>query len=156
MGAMTSSIRKGRDVAGAASGARRQRRAWRYAGGALLGLLLVLVAARLALPWYLESYVNRTIDQSPDYTGSVGTIDVHSHALHTNPRVDVYLSEVQATLTNLTNIENKLDPLIATLKVQGVAMHSGQLELDMSLDPHARLPTFDLALRLLDLDVRQL
>src|SRR3954463_3961177 len=53
------------------------RRRWRRGGGVLLVAVLLLVGARLALPWYLRSYVNRTLDQSPDYSGRVGTIDVH-------------------------------------------------------------------------------
>jgi hypothetical protein len=216
-------------------------------------LVALLVAGRLALPYYLESYVNRTIDESPDYTGSIGTIDVnlwrgaytihdlkilkrthsvprpffegdkvrlavdwssllhgqvrgkivmdkprlnfvqgpseeetqtgadqpwlgiidelfpfridkaevrdgevHFVALHKDPRVDVYLSEVQATLENLTNIENKTDPLLATLNAQAVAMDSGRIEVEMSLDPHSRQPTFQLAARLLEMDARKL
>jgi hypothetical protein len=35
------------------------------------------VAARLALPYALKSYVNRRLRELPDYTGSVRTINVH-------------------------------------------------------------------------------
>lgn len=56
--------------------ARRKRRAWRIVLASILVLALLLVAARLALPSYLQSYVNRTIDQSPEYDGRVGTIEV--------------------------------------------------------------------------------
>ncbi len=82
--------------------------------------------------------------------------EVHFEAFHKDPKVDVYLSDIQGTLENLTNIENKTDPLMATLKVQGVAMHSGKLEAEMSLDPQSRQPTFQLAARLLDMDARKL
>ncbi len=45
--------------------------------GVLVLVVALLVAGRVALPYYLESYVNRTIDESPDYSGSVGSIDVN-------------------------------------------------------------------------------
>ena len=43
----------------------------------LLVVVILLVAARLALPSYLSSYVNRVLDQSPEYDGRVGTIDIN-------------------------------------------------------------------------------
>jgi uncharacterized protein DUF748 len=222
-------------------------------GGTALVVVLALVAARMALPWYLRSYVNRTLDQSPDYDGRIGEIDVHLwrgaytihdlnivktsnavpvpffesprvdfslnwgallhggargkivmdrprlnfvqgpseeetqtgadqpwlqiinelypfridraevhqgeihfHAFHTRPPVDVFLSEVEGTLTNLTNIENRLDPLVATLSARGTAMGSGQLSLDMTFDPTSYRPSFNLAAKLLDLQVTKL
>src|SRR6185503_1767759 len=68
--------------------ARPRRRWWfaRWIAGPALVIIAVLGAARLALPWYLQRYVNRTIDQSPDYEGRVGDIDVHlyrgSYTIH--------------------------------------------------------------------------
>lgn len=43
----------------------------------LFGILLVLVAARLALPYLIESYVNRQLNKSKDYGGKIGTVTVH-------------------------------------------------------------------------------
>src|SRR5262245_47416394 len=76
---MTAISRHGHRETAAPSRARtRHRRRWlRWTLGTVLVLTLVLVAARVALPYWLESYVNGTIDQSPDYTGRIGTVDVH-------------------------------------------------------------------------------
>ena len=43
---------------------------------ALLVVTAVLVSARAALPIWLRWYVNRTIDQSPVYQGTIGKVDV--------------------------------------------------------------------------------
>lgn len=243
-----------REPAAPARARTRHRRRWLWwVAGTVLVVTVVLVGARIALPYWLESYVNRTIDQSPDYTGGIGSVDVHlwrgaysihdmkilkrTHrvqapffecprldfslywgalvhgqargkivmdqprlnfvhgptadesqtgadqpwlgiiedlypfridrtevidgdvhfvAIHKNPRVDVYLSEVNGTLENLTNVEDKTDPLIATIKARGRAMESGEFELSMALDPHSHLPTFDLAVQLIGMDVRKL
>src|SRR5437868_10719154 len=42
-----------------------------------VGLLILLVAARMALPTFLRYYVNRVIDQNPLYEGKIGLIEVH-------------------------------------------------------------------------------
>ena len=236
---------------------RRPGRRWRrWLRGVAIAVLLmvgVLVAARLALPGYLASYVNGVLDRSPEYDGRIGEVDVHLwrgsysvnevkivkttnaapvpffeaeridltvdwpsllrgrfrgkidlikpkinfvdgetaeesqtgadqpwlamiddlfpfridkarvidgqvhlHAFYKSPQVDVYLSDVQGELRNLTNVEDSLDPLVATLHATGKAMGSGSLEFDMTLDPHAHRPSFSLAMRLLGVDVRRL
>ena len=81
---------------------------------------------------------------------------IHFRAFHTNPQVNVYLSNVQASITNLTNIEDKLDPLIAHIHATGDAMESGRFQFDMSLDPQSHRPTFDMSVQLLDMDVTRL
>lgn len=81
---------------------------------------------------------------------------VHFHAFHTQPAVDVFLSDVTATLQNLSNIEASTDPKPASLHAEATAMESGRVTLDMTLDPAAHRPTFDLAAQLLDLDVVEL
>jgi hypothetical protein len=44
----------------------------------VLGILVVLlVAARLALPHCVLQFVNRKLDQLPDYTGRVADVDIH-------------------------------------------------------------------------------
>jgi hypothetical protein len=44
--------------------------------GWVLALLAVLLAARIALPFALQRYVNGVLDRTPGYTGRVGDIDV--------------------------------------------------------------------------------
>jgi hypothetical protein len=231
----------------------RRRRLLRRLLVAFLLLVALAVAARIALPSYLKAYVNRVLDQSPDYDGQVGDIEVHLwrgayavdeleivktthavavpffearrvafrldwdsllhgslrgkilmesprlnfvdgeseedtqtgedqpwlamldqlfpfridkarikdgeihlHTFHVKPAVDVYLSDVQATVTNLTNVEDKVDPLMARVEATGTAMDSGKFNFEMSLDPSSYRPNFSLAMRLLDLDVTRL
>jgi uncharacterized protein YhdP len=54
---------------------------WRKLSRALRIILIVLVAlligARLALPHWVERYVNRKLDELPDYTGQVGQVRMH-------------------------------------------------------------------------------
>src|SRR5438105_4923382 len=56
---------------------RRHPWRWRIVGIISASLLLLLIAGRLALPYGIRWYVNRTIDQSPLYAGRIGDIDVH-------------------------------------------------------------------------------
>ncbi len=39
-------------------------------------LLILLIAVRAALPWWIERYVNRTLDRIPDYDGRIGDVDL--------------------------------------------------------------------------------
>src|SRR5437763_16132556 len=57
----------------------RQRKGkWlRRISALFVALLILLVAARMALPTVLRRYVNHTIDQNPLYEGEIGTIEVH-------------------------------------------------------------------------------
>jgi hypothetical protein len=82
--------------------------------------------------------------------------EIHFRAFHTKPQVDIYLSEVEATMANLTNVEDRLDPLMASARARGVAMDTGRFEFDMTLDPSSARPTFNLATRLLDVDATRL
>lgn len=77
-------------------------------------------------------------------------------AFHTDPPVDVYLEQVNGSVTNLGNIHDDVTPLFATVDAKALAMDDAELELDMTLDPLAYRPTFRLALRLLGLDVKKL
>jgi hypothetical protein len=250
---------------------RQSARVWRVGAAVLLLFAVVLVIARLALPTYLEHYVNRVLDQSTEFDGRIGQVDVHlwrgaysihdvdivktthsvpvpffearrvdfsldwnalmhgglrgkvvmdnprlnfvhgptdeesqtganepwlaimddlypfridhteiNHgeihfqAFHTDPPVDIYLSHVEAVITNLTNVRDEIDPLMASVTAHGSAMDplmpdgapgsrvatddAGQarFEFKMDFDPNAYRPTFVLAARMLDLDVTAL
>ena len=78
---------------------------------------------------------------------------IHFRAIDTNPPADVYLSDLRATVENLTNIHDDLDPLIATVKAEALAMDHAKVEYEMKLDPSSYRPTFQVAVRLLGLDV---
>lgn len=81
---------------------------------------------------------------------------VHFRAFDTEPPVDVYLSSVEGTVEDLTNIQDDLTPLFARITVQAVAMDDAKVELGVALDPFSYRPTFKLALRMLGLDVVRL
>jgi hypothetical protein len=49
---------------------------WRRSAVALLGIAVLAVAARIALPFVLERYVNRVLDRNATYQGSVADVDV--------------------------------------------------------------------------------
>jgi hypothetical protein len=78
---------------------------------------------------------------------------LHFRAYQTVKPVDVYISQVEATIDNLGNIRDETSPLVSTVQATGLAMDHAKLEFKMSLDPFAYRPTFHLALRLMGLDV---
>jgi hypothetical protein len=81
---------------------------------------------------------------------------IHFRAFEAQTPVDVYLSEVQALIDNLTNIRDETRPLVSTIQATALAMDQAKLEYNMTLDPFSYWPTFHMALRLLNLDVTQL
>jgi hypothetical protein len=240
-------------AAPAIQNAPRQHRRWRRWSVVLLCLLVVIVLARVFLPWAVRSYVNRTLDRNPLYAGQIGAIDIHlwrgaysirdirlskitgnvpvpffssrrvdfaleweallhrrvvgrmimeqpelnfvdapsegetqtgtggpwlemikdlfpfkinsavihNGAVHflafqSKKPVDVYLSELEASIDNLSNIRSETTPLVATVKAKALAMDQAQFEFNMTLDPFSYRPTFHLMLRLLGLDVTKI
>jgi uncharacterized protein DUF748 len=80
---------------------------------------------------------------------------VHFRAFHTTEPVDVYLGQVEGSIENLTNVYDETAPLISTVRASGLAMDQARFEYEMKLDPFAYWPTFQLAARLVGLDVTQ-
>jgi hypothetical protein len=78
---------------------------------------------------------------------------VNFRAFDADPPVDIGLSQVEATLENLGNIRDEVTPLNATVEATALALDHAKVELEMKLDPSSYRPTFELALRLLGLDV---
>ena len=81
---------------------------------------------------------------------------IHFHAFDRTPQVDVYLSDVEASVEDLTNVRNETKPLISTVTAQATAMESGKVNLKVQFDPFSYKPTFDLALKLIGLNVTKL
>jgi Domain of Unknown Function (DUF748) len=52
-------------------------RRWRWLKWVLLGAAALLISVRLALPYFIEHYVNKQLRGINDYTGSIGTVRVH-------------------------------------------------------------------------------
>jgi hypothetical protein len=80
---------------------------------------------------------------------------VHFRAFDRGPAVDVYLSQLEGTIENLTNIHDDVTPMFSTIRAKGLAMDQARFEYEMKLDPFSYRPTFQLAVRLLGLDVRK-
>jgi hypothetical protein len=70
--------------------------------------------------------------------------------------VDVYLTDVQASVDNLTNIRDETKPLVSTVQATAIAMDHAKLEYKMTLDPFSYRPTFHMAMRLMGLDVTRI
>ena len=81
---------------------------------------------------------------------------IHFRAYKAKDPVDVYLSQVEASVDNLTNIRDESNPLISTVKAKAVAMDQAKFEFMMTLDPFSYRPTFHMATRLLGLDVTKI
>ena len=80
----------------------------------------------------------------------------HFRSFEAHQPVDVYLSQLEATIDNLGNIQSETKPLVATVQATALAMGDAKLSFKMTLDPSSYRPTFHLALRLLGLDVTEL
>lgn len=235
------------------NGRKRRGSIWRTLGILLLVLVVLGIVARVMMPSFLRDYVNRTLDRSQLYAGTIGEIDVHlwrgAYSIHdiriskrigdvpvpffTGERVDfalqwnalwhrrvvgrvfmlrpelnfvdgpteeekqtggggawlqiiqdlfpfkinsavvqdgsvhfrafnkekpvdVYLSEVNGAIDNLGNIRSETKPLVATVDATGLVMDQAKMEFKMTFDPFAYRPTFQLATRMLGLDLTQL
>lgn len=232
---------------------RKRRRVWKVLGVILLVLVIAGVIGRIMLPGFVRDYVNRTLDRSQMYVGTIGEVDIHlwrgaysinnvniskrtgvvpvpffaatrvdfaiqwnalmnrrvvgrvlmvqpelnfvdapseeekqtgggeawlqviedlfpfkinraviqNGSIHfrafqkENP-VDVYLSEVHASVDNLGNIRSETTPMVATVHMTALAMEQARFELNMTLDPFSYRPTFHLATRLLGLDLTKI
>jgi len=46
-------------------------------GQILIALILILAAVRIALPYIVKDYVNKTLSEIPEYSGRVGDVDIN-------------------------------------------------------------------------------
>jgi hypothetical protein len=81
---------------------------------------------------------------------------IHFRTFQSEKPVDVYLSHLDATIDNLTNIRDEISPLISTVTAQGMVMDQANFQFNMKLNPFSYKPTFHLALRVLGLDVTKI
>jgi hypothetical protein len=81
---------------------------------------------------------------------------IHFRAYQTPKPVDVYLSDVEASIDNLTNIRDEIKPLVSTVQAKALAMDQAKFEYKMTLDPFSYRPSFHMATRLLGLDVTKI
>ena len=81
---------------------------------------------------------------------------IHLRAFQTKQPVDVYLSQVNATIDNLTNIRDETRPLVSTVQATGLVMDQAKFEYKMTLDPFSYRPSFKMAMRVIGLDVTKI
>jgi len=226
---------------------------WRTAGIVVLVLIVLGIVARAILPWVVRDYVNRTLDQNPLYSGTIGDVQIHlwrgAYSIHdvkiskttgnipvpffaanrvdfsvewknlihgkivgrvvmeqpqlnfvdepeqgesqtgeqgpwlqmlndlfpfrinsaivsdasvhfrtfqSQKPVDVYISQLNGSIDDLTNIRDQINPLLTKVQASGLVMDQAKFEYKMALDPFSYRPTFHMALRLLGLDVTKL
>jgi hypothetical protein len=82
--------------------------------------------------------------------------EVHFRNFHTKPQVDLYIQRLNGRLKNLTNSEDLNKDMVATAEFSGLAMGSGKLALNASIDPYSEKPAFDLDAKIENLQLTQL
>ncbi len=82
--------------------------------------------------------------------------EVHFRNFHSDPKVNIYLDNIYAAATNLTNSKDLSKSLVASIEAKGNAMRSGHFILKAHIDPYAKEPTFDLAAKLSNVDLVKL
>jgi hypothetical protein len=81
---------------------------------------------------------------------------IHFRTYKKERPVDVYLSQVEGSVDNLSNIRNETTPLIAKVNVTALAMDEAQFQMLMTFNPFSYRPTFHLATRLIGLDLTKI
>ncbi|HTI70166.1 MAG TPA: DUF748 domain-containing protein [Candidatus Limnocylindria bacterium] len=81
---------------------------------------------------------------------------VHFQNPHRNPPVDIYLKNLTATATNLTNTRQTGEKLPSAVKATGSALGNGIFDMSVRLDPLAPSPTFELNASLTNVDLTSL
>jgi hypothetical protein len=81
---------------------------------------------------------------------------IHFRTYATAAPVDVYLGHLDATVDNLTNIQDQTTPLLTTVHATALAMDQAKFEYQMKLDPFSYRPTFHMTTRLIGLDVTKI
>ena len=222
-------------------------------GQIVLALILLLIAVRIALPYIVKDYVNKTLSEIPEYSGRVGDVDirlfrgayiiedaalvktggkvpvpffsakkidlsvqwgalfegslvgeieldspkinfvagpskqtsqrgvddswtdkvkelfplrinrfeihngeVHYRDFHRDPKVDIFLKNINADAENLTNSKDISKTLMATINAAGNAMGSGKFRLHADINPFEKSPMFNLDAELTNVDLPKL
>jgi hypothetical protein len=73
--------------------------------------------------------------------------EIHYRDFTSDPNVDIYLNNVNAVATNLTNSEKLSETMVAKLRAEGNAMDQGHFVMNLEYDPYADDPTFNLRCR---------
>jgi hypothetical protein len=69
---------------------------------------------------------------------------IHFRSFRTDPKVDVFLRDVELSVRNLTNSKDLSEDLVARAEFSATPMNSGHVEGRLAIDPYADRPSFDL------------
>lgn len=78
---------------------------------------------------------------------------IQFHNFHSQPPVNVYLENVSAVATNLSNTRSVHEKLPAGLAGQGFTPDGGRLDIHLKMNPLAPAPTFELNAQLTNTDL---
>ncbi len=70
--------------------------------------------------------------------------EIHYRDLYSSPKIDLALSDVDMTCTNITNSDKLSKTEVATLEAVGKPLREGSVKVNVSFDPYQTDPTFDL------------
>lgn len=83
-----------------------------------------------------------------------GTVVFHNFV--SDPPVDLRATAVEARIDNLTNVRDEAGERVAGLSARGRMFGDASMELDARFDPFGQMDEFDMALRVLGIDLTQL
>lgn len=91
----------------------------------------------------------------------IDRIAVHQGKLHfrnfdSEPQVDIFVSQIEGEVQNLTNSTDVADTMVARIDFTALAMDTSELVIEMAFDPSLRNPTFNLDARMLQLPLMHL
>lgn len=81
--------------------------------------------------------------------------EIHYRDFHSSPKVDILMTNFNATALNLRNTEDKSELLPSTVDVTS-DVYGGKFTVHMDIDPLQENPTFDLNSELTNVDMAQL
>jgi len=79
--------------------------------------------------------------------------DVHFKSFNKNEPVDIYVTNLYAVATNLSNARDVKQPLPAGLTAKGKTLGGGEFSASLQMDPLASAPTFELTASLTNVDL---
>jgi hypothetical protein len=91
------------------------------------------------------------MDQTVIHNGQV-----HFRNYDAEPRIDIFLSEIEGRAENLANEQAMTDSRIGQIELSARAMDVSDLTVAAAFDPTTEKPTFDVNLQLLQLPIMQL
>ena len=105
-----------------------------------------------------DDFISRFRQLLPIQINRFAVVDgeLHFRNYAATPDIDIYLDRVNLVTRNLTNSTRIADTLVATVSGDARAMKSGDVRVEMKLDPFAPHPTYDLAFELKNLHLPEL